>query len=155
MNIMEYLNFGTGLYFDQGLYIYVLLAANTLVLTGSLLLVLRLRRLCKDHERLLDCPPAVALAEPDDGASARVQKQMTALLRVEKQLLTLRAELAAHATTQSEITSNERVLPLDNAVRMARNGASIDELTRSCGLNIGEAQLIRKLHGTTANAAGA
>jgi hypothetical protein len=30
---------------------------------------------------------------------------------------------------------------------MARHGASIDDLIRSCGLNIGEAQLMRKLHG--------
>ena len=38
-------------------------------------------------------------------------------------------------------------LPIENAVRMARHGASIDDLVRSCGLNIGEAQLMQKLHG--------
>ena len=148
MDIYDFLNFGKGLYFDQGLYIYALLAANTLVLTGGLLLILRLRRLCKLHEKSLECPPAIALADADQPAAEVAEKQMLALMRMEKQLLTLRTELAAHAGTRGEVTtSSERVLPLDNAVRMAKNGASVDDLTRSCGLNIGEARLIRKMHG--------
>lgn len=155
MNIMDFLNFNSGLYFDQGLYIYVLLAANTLVLTGGLLLILRLRRLCKLHEKSLECPPGIALADADEPAADSGQKQMLALMRMEKQLLTLRAELAAHASARDDVSTSERVLPLDNAVRMARNGASVDDLTRSCGLNIGEAQLIRKMHGSAANAARA
>ena len=46
----------------------------------------------------------------------------------------------------------ESSLPIENAVRMAKHGASIDDLIRNCGLNIGEAQLMRKLHGKAANA---
>ena len=155
MNIIDFLNLEYGLYFDQGVYIYALLAANTLVLTGGLLLVMRLRRLCKLHEKSLECPPAIALAEPEKPADDSEQTQLLALMRMEKQLLTLRAELAAHASARSEVAGSERVLPLDNAVRMAKNGASVDDLTRSCGLNIGEAQLIRKMHGSAANAASA
>jgi len=30
---------------------------------------------------------------------------------------------------------------------MARLGASVEELAKSCGLNIGEAHLMQKLHG--------
>jgi hypothetical protein len=41
----------------------------------------------------------------------------------------------------------ERSLPIENALRMARNGASVDELTQACGLNVGEARLLQKLHG--------
>ena len=152
MNIIDFLNSEHGLYLDQGLYIYALLAANTLVLTGGLLLVLRLRRLCELHEKSLQCPPAMALAEADQPATDREQKQMSALMRMEQQLLSLRAELATHANARSEVATSERVLPLDNAVRMAKNGASVDDLTRSCGLNIGEAQLIRKMHGSAGNA---
>ena len=155
MNIMDFLQFGTGLYFDQGLYIYLLLAANTLVLTGGVLLVVRLRRLCKLHEKSLDCPPAIALAEPDQRVADSTEKQVITLLRLEKQLVALRTELAASVSARGEVAAGERSLPLDNAVRMAKNGASIDDLTRSCGLNIGEAQLIRKMHGSAANAARA
>ena len=43
-------------------------------------------------------------------------------------------------------------LPIENAVRMARHGASIDELVRNCGLNIGEARLMQKLHSKAAAA---
>lgn len=38
-------------------------------------------------------------------------------------------------------------LPFDYAVRMARQGAGVDELIRACGLNRAEARLIRRLHG--------
>ena len=42
-----------------------------------------------------------------------------------------------------------RHVPIENAVSMARQGASIDELKRNCGLSLGEARLISKLHGQT------
>lgn len=152
MNILDLLTFENSLHLDQGLYIYMLLAANTLVLTGGLLLVLRLRQLCKLHEKSLQCPPGIALSEPDEPAADKEQKQLLVLMRMEKQLSTLRAEVRAQASARGEVSKVERALPLDNAVRMARNGASVDDLTRSCGLNIGEAQLIRKMHGSAANA---
>lgn len=40
-----------------------------------------------------------------------------------------------------------RELPMEHAARLAKDGASVDELARHCGLNIGEARLIRRLHG--------
>ena len=40
-----------------------------------------------------------------------------------------------------------REFPMEHAARLAKGGASIDELTRNCGLNIGEARLVRRLHG--------
>lgn len=137
---------------DTNLYIYALLAANTLVLYGGLLVLQRLQHLSRQHEKMLECPPGNALDKPDEPAGEDEHKQMLNMLRIEKQLLSLRSEIAAQAEARSETPASERVLPLDNAVRMARNGASVDDLTRSCGLNIGEAQLIRKLHGSAANA---
>ena len=52
-----------------------------------------------------------------------------------------------------EPNDGESRLPIENAVRMAKHGASIEELVRGCGLNIGEAQLMRKLHGQSRAAA--
>lgn len=40
-----------------------------------------------------------------------------------------------------------RELPMEHAARLAKGGASVDDLTRNCGLNIGEARLVRRLHG--------
>ena len=91
-------------------------------------------------------------ADAEEPAAEGERKQMLNMLRIEKQLLSLRSEIAAHAQARSETPTSERVLPLDNAVRMARNGASVDDLTRSCGLNVGEAQLIRTMHAHAANA---
>lgn len=144
MNILNFIRI------DTDLYIYVLLAANTLVLYGGLLTILRLRRLCRQQERMLECPPGIALTDVEEPSADDARKQTLNLLRIEKQLLSLRSELAAHAAARSETQASERLLPLENAVRMARNGASVDDLTRSCGLNIGEAQLIRKMHGHAA-----
>ena len=56
-------------------------------------------------------------------------------------------------TPVSQPTTVERSLPIENAQRMARMGASIEDLTRSCGLNIGEARLMKKLHGKASQAA--
>jgi hypothetical protein len=42
-----------------------------------------------------------------------------------------------------------RELPMEHAARMAKGGASIDELTKNCGLTIGEARLVRRMHGQT------
>lgn len=46
-----------------------------------------------------------------------------------------------------------RILPFEHAARMARDGASVDELRRRCGLNLGEARLVAKLHGREAGPA--
>jgi hypothetical protein len=43
-----------------------------------------------------------------------------------------------------------REFPMEHAARLAKGGASVDELTRNCGLNIGEARLVRRLHGQPA-----
>ena len=42
------------------------------------------------------------------------------------------------------------VVPMGNALRMAKQGATIDDLTKNCGLSIGEARLMQKLHGKAA-----
>ena len=38
-------------------------------------------------------------------------------------------------------------LAVEHAVRLAKRGASVEVLTRDCGLNIGEAELLHRLHG--------
>ena len=46
-------------------------------------------------------------------------------------------------------------LPYENAVRMARHGASIDDLTRTCGLSANEARLLMRVHGGATRVSGA
>ncbi|NNC76734.1 MAG: DUF2802 domain-containing protein [Woeseiaceae bacterium] len=125
-------------------YLYVLLATNFLVLLGGFLAVLRLRQLCRQQEQFWSSPTGTALADKSD---EHARRQVLINLRMEKQLASLQADIKAMSSQRSERTATERALPIDNAVRMARNGASIDDLTRSCGLNLGEAQLMKKMHG--------
>lgn len=40
-----------------------------------------------------------------------------------------------------------REFPMEHAARLAKSGASVEELTKNCGLSIGEARLIQRLHG--------
>jgi len=44
--------------------------------------------------------------------------------------------------------------PYQIAIRLARSGASREELMRSCGLSQGEAELVQRLHGAAASASG-
>lgn len=124
-------------------YLYILLSANLLVLIGGLLAVIRLRQLCRQQEEFWSSPTGAALADKSDEHG---RQQRLVNLRLEKQIAALQTELKAIFNQQNERSASERALPIDNAVRMARRGASIDDLTRSCGLNLGEAQLVKKLH---------
>jgi len=128
-------------------YLYLLLASNVLVLAGGLVAITRFRELCKEQASLWSSPTGAVLADVDEKSDELQRQQLTVNLQLEKQIQCLRRELRALSNRGNEANVPERSLPVDNAVRMARNGASIDDLTRSCGLNIGEAQLIKKMHG--------
>ena len=62
---------------------------------------------------------------------------------------------AQRAADETQTASAPIQLPIDNAIRMAKQGASVADLTRSCGLNLGEAELMKKLHGRNRRAAAA
>lgn len=59
---------------------------------------------------------------------------------IEKQMLIESTGRAA------PVTPLKNELPVEYAVRMARAGASVEDLVQSCGLNVGEAQLLLRLH---------
>lgn len=73
------------------------------------------------------------------------------------------ATLATLQRSVSELQQREPVQPagqvvdlsLEHAVRMAKRGAAVDELTRDCGLNEGEAELLCRLHGPRSRVAPA
>lgn len=126
-------------------YLFILLAANALLLAIASVALSRFERRCKRIEEFWDSPTGTALA--DDG-DEDVREQMLATRRLEQRLGELqRAVKVMEIKAPSQPTSVERSMPIENAVRMARQGASVEELTRNCGLNIGEARLMQKLHG--------
>lgn len=134
-------------------FIYVLLASNALVLCAASLVLVRSDRRQRRLEQFWSSPTAAALTGDNE---LQVREQVEATQRLEKSMGELqRAVNVMDIKKHRPRPAAERNLPIENAIRMARLGASIEELTRSCGLNIGEARLMQKLHGKARVAAGA
>lgn len=132
-------------------YLYLSLAANSLILVLACMALSRFERRCKRIEEFWDSPTGIALADEDDD----MREQMEATRRLEQRLSELqRAVKVMEIKAPQQTPPVERSVPIENAVRMARQGASVEELTRNCGLNIGEARLMQRLHGKAQLAAG-
>jgi hypothetical protein len=126
-------------------YLYVLIASNAVLLAIACVAVVRFERRWKRIEEFWDSPTGSALGESHDD---EVRAQVIATKRLEKRLGELqRTVKIMDMKAPQQSPPAERNLPIENAVRMARSGASVEDLTRNCGLNFGEARLMQKLHG--------
>ena len=124
-------------------FLQLLLLANAILLTVASIAV---GRFCLRFERMTrfwHSPTGAAIA---DKAAQHERQHILVNLRLENQLSGLQEKIDALADVKPGVNSAPHQLPIDNAIRMAKNGASIEELTRTCGLNIGEARLMQKLH---------
>ena len=140
------------------LFILLLLTANAMLLGLTCHALVSFERRCKHIEDFWESPTGNALSDSGD---ADLREQMEATQRLEKRVAELQRtvkviELNRHRpqppqSAQPVQPAVERNLPIENAIRMARLGASVEELTRSCGLNIGEARLMQKLHRQSTN----
>ena len=131
----------------------LLLIANAALLAAAVIAIVRFQKLFNRFEKFWSSPTGVALADnkpadeqPRPQANRHLERRVTELQSVVR-------TLARKSPTAQK--SAEPKLPIENAVRMARHGATIDDLVRSCGLNIGEARLMQKLHGKAQAAAKA
>lgn len=126
-------------------FLYVLIASNAILLSIACISVIRFERRWKRIDDFWDSPTGSALGESSDD---EVRAQVEATKRLEKRLGELqRTVKVMDLKAPQQSLPAERNLPIDNAVRMARMGASVEDLTRNCGLNFGEARLMQKLHG--------
>ena len=139
---------------DSALTTNLLLFSNAALLAAATIALVRFRSQARRFEKFWDSPTGVSLA---DEQALRAQPEPQPDPQPDPELERRVAELQSVVKT---LASKNRIarepaepgLPIENAVRMAKRGASIDDLIRNCGLNIGEAQLMRKLHGKAANA---
>ena len=123
----------------------MLLIANAAMLAAAVIAITRFRKQARRFEKFWDSPAGVSLADTkalEAGPKASPDAELAK--RVEELQSVVRSMAQKERTVSKETDSR---LPIENAVRMAKHGASIEDLMRSCGLNIGEAQLMRKLHG--------
>lgn len=131
-------------------YLYTLLTATAVLLAVAIIAISRFGRQCRRLEQFWNSPTGAAIA---DTSRPQDRQQLLINLRLERQLGQLQAKIdSLGADSPSSAGNAKRQLPIDNAIRMAKNGASVDELTRSCGLNVGEARLMIRLHGKSASA---
>lgn len=130
---------------DPTIY-YAILAGKAFVLILGTIVLLGMWRQTRRVERYLsDLGNAPAPDEQPDAA----KRHLVASLRLDKRISELQQQIAALSAAEPKADAGpvSRPLPIENATRMARHGASVEELTRACGLNVGEAELLKKLHG--------
>lgn len=132
------------MFIDDTSYLYLLLISSALLIAAAGIAVIRFQYYCQRIDQFWNSPTGSALA---DEQKDHARRQLLVNMRLEKRLADLQGRLIALAEGQTKPrTRLERQLPIDNAVRMARSGASIEDLTRICGLNMGEARLMLKMH---------
>lgn len=123
----------------------LLLLANAALLAAAIIAIVRFRQQARRFEKFWDSPTGMSLA---DTQSLESQSATQPDPQLENRVAELQSVVRTLATrSQTGGDAPDANLPIENAVRMAQHGASIDELVRGCGLNVGEAQLMRKLHG--------
>lgn len=126
-------------------FLYILLASNATLLAIAAVAVIRFEQRWQRLEGFWDSPTGAAL---DDASEDELHEQLMATTRLEQRLGELQRTIKLlDIKAPEERPPVERNMPIENAVRMARLGASVEDLTRNCGLNVGEAQLMKKLHG--------
>ena len=137
--------------------VYILMISNLLLVSAVGLAVVRFLRRVDEFETFWDSPNGTALAEEQTDEprrdahlelGQRLEKRVDDLHRIVRIVAAQNSAKKAPVAPAAPVAT---VVPMDNALRMAKQGATIDDLTRNCGLSIGEARLMQKLHGKAAN----
>jgi hypothetical protein len=125
----------------------LLLLSNAMLLAAAAMAVVRFRRQCERLERFWSSPTGATIAGQK---SDQERLQLVTTMRLEKHIADLNEKVATLSRNdpRKQRSATVRQLPIENAVRMAKSGASVEDLTRTCGLNFGEARLLTKMHGS-------
>lgn len=124
--------------------LYALIISNAFLIFGAVIALLRFERMVRKNRTFWNSPT---------GVSARNEANSDAVLSgfLERRLALLHAQVRELGIQLDEkqistVSSQSVELPFEYATRMAKHGASVEDLTRSCGLKKAEAQLMRRLH---------
>lgn len=122
--------------------LYLIMLANAALIVAATFAMFRFDRLLSAARGDARRPPSSAGETGAKQASASSQVQIMATLATLQRSV---SELQQREPVQTAGQVIDR--SLEHAVRMAKRGAAVDELTRDCGLNEGEAELLCRLHG--------
>lgn len=127
---------------DTTYTMYGLLISNALLLAAATIAVLRLQRMRDQYDAFWSSPTGKQLSErsEENGISHLVEERIQSLQETVDKLV------RSGGATQIQFRES---LPMENAVRMAKRGASIDDITRNCGLSASEAKLLMRVHSDT------
>lgn len=129
----------------------LLLACNALVAAAAAFAISRFQRTLRRNDAFWRSPTGAALAAPPSADSDLLGFLDHRLRIMQTRIETLATNRPANTVPVSTPPSADKNgLPFDYAVRMARQGAGIEELVRGCGLSRAEAKLIHRVHGRPA-----
>jgi len=131
---------------DYTLSFYLLLACNGLLVAAASLAIFRLQGIIRNQKAYWASPTGMAAIDETDTEAL--------LDNLERRLSALLVGAAKVPSVGAPDSANPKVIPFENAVRMARHGASLDDLTRTCGLSETEARLLMRVHANTQQAVG-
>ena len=125
-------------------FVVLFFVANAVLLGAAALAILRFQRHCRRIEAFWNSPTGAAVARDEaPGAGPKAARDP----RLERRVAELQSVVKTLARKSMQLPAGPQTpLPLDKAVRMARQGASVEQLMSTCGLNVGEARLMHKLH---------
>ena len=133
----------------------LLLLANAVLLAVSTVALLRFQREVRLQREFWQSPTGAALAGepaakvPGAGAVGERRHYAQSVMRLERQMLLLRKDFHRSLASAPDAGNEPRAaaaLPFESAARMAKHGASVEELSARCGLSREEARLMQKLH---------
>ena len=128
--------------------LYLLLIANAALIVAAAFAVMRVERALHESSEFWSSPTGVAVRDERAVASQPDADRVARQLQSMQQSIN---ELRHWVEDGSQDRAAD--LPVQHAVRMVKRGASIDELADTCGLSLGEAELLRRLHGERRHAA--
>lgn len=127
---------------------YLILLANAALIAAATFAVLRFGRLLRAASDLSAKDSRSGASGDSPAAADSHQVQVLATLA------TLSRAVNELQQREPPVAQGQVIdLSLEHAVRLAKRGASIEELTRDCGLNAGEAELLCRLHSPRRNKA--
>jgi len=121
--------------------LYLLMICNGVLAGAAAIAILRFQNMMKNQKAFWDSPTGVSMSSQSDNDEF--------LRAVERRFSKFERGLGDLSHVDKSKSAAPRSVPHENAVRMAKHGATVDDLTRTCGLSDIEARLLMRVHGNS------
>ena len=125
--------------------LYLLMICNGVLAGAAAVAILRFQNMMKNQKSFWASPTGAAMSSQTDSDEF--------LQAVERRFSKFEEGLGNLSREDKTKAAGPRSVPHENAVRMAKHGATVDDLTRTCGLSDIEARLVMRVHGSSSTSA--